>query len=661
MIHLWFSSLPLRKKVIYPIWTLLTLSSIILGASVAHFVGVTHSANLYTRTSILAQGIASNLSGALIFNDKITVLDQMNALSFDPEIIAAYVEDINKESFAKLDKLPMNCQWVQQNISCNDSIFFAITQPITLENEHLGNLTVWASKDKMFQQRNQIITVFLFITVLLSSLALFFAHRLHRLIAMPLLSIFHSMQSVIKKGVTNQRLSVLHSDELGMVTRCFNEMLDNLSHRDNLLTQAFQHLEDKNHYINQVLDSLEQGLLVVSPNKKITYYNPAAHQLLSSLTVENINIVVDLDIQFIDIILSSFEPKSRLLSLQEHIKQHQRLDPIVLRHQLSGKLYQISTYPIAGDKNSLIHVEDISNRYLAEQRQRMAEMIFDQNPISAIVLSRKLNIETKNNAFIRIFGQIDNLNQLYLREPIELSFTVFKQLLKHGFLNVKTEVSSLELSDNLRDTRAWLPCLITITTIKNSDDKVESFIISISDQTQELELKRLSFEANHDALTGLANKKNIDHNLLDLHKKGRSAYILFIDLDGFKAVNDTYGHQSGDALLKIIAQRLTNCVYQYDLVARLSGDEFLLGLYLPNERTNQEYNIHSISQHILEEISQPIIIKNNEAKVSASIGVYYWDRNSKRDLESALQQADEAMYHAKLLGKNRYHLKNGKK
>lgn len=123
MIHLWFSSLPLRKKVIYPIWTLLTLSSIILGASVAHFVGVTHSANLYTRTSILAQGIASNLSGALIFNDKITVLDQMNALSFDPEIIAAYVEDINKESFAKLDKLPMNCQWVQQNISCNDSIF----------------------------------------------------------------------------------------------------------------------------------------------------------------------------------------------------------------------------------------------------------------------------------------------------------------------------------------------------------------------------------------------------------------------------------------------------------------------------------------------------------------------------------------------------------
>lgn len=103
MINHWFSVLPLRKKVIYPIWTLLTLCTIVLGASVAHFVGITHSTNLYTRTSILAQGIASNLSGALIFNDKETGLDQMNALSFDPEIIAAHVKHIDNVSFAKLD------------------------------------------------------------------------------------------------------------------------------------------------------------------------------------------------------------------------------------------------------------------------------------------------------------------------------------------------------------------------------------------------------------------------------------------------------------------------------------------------------------------------------------------------------------------------------
>ncbi|MDD9178349.1 MULTISPECIES: CHASE sensor domain-containing protein [Aliivibrio] len=289
MIQHWFSALPLRKKVIYPIWTLLTLSSLVLGASVAHFVGITHSANLYTRTSILAQGIASNLSGALIFNDKETGLDQMNALSFDPEIIAAHVEHVNNEPFAKLDNLPESCQWKDKAIHCSDSVFFAVTHPITLDNEHLGNLTVWASKDNMFKQRNQIIVIFLITSIILSVLALIFAHGLHKLIATPLLSLFHSMQGVIKKGVTNKRLDVLHPDEIGMVTHCFNEMLDNLSHRDDLLTQAFQSLEDRNHYINQVLDSIEQGLIVISPSKEITYYNPAAHLLFPEIGNQSYN------------------------------------------------------------------------------------------------------------------------------------------------------------------------------------------------------------------------------------------------------------------------------------------------------------------------------------------------------------------------------------
>ncbi|WP_375320112.1 diguanylate cyclase domain-containing protein [Aliivibrio logei] len=657
MIHHWFSALPLRKKIIYPIWTLLTLSTIILGASVAHFVGITHSANLYTRTSILTQGIASNLSGALIFGDKQTGLDQMDALSFDPEVIAAYVENTDEEIFAKLDNLPSNCQWINQSINCYSSIFFAITHPITLDNEHLGNLTVWVSKDKMFKQRNQIITIFLFTTILLSAFALFFAHRVHRLIATPLLSIFNSMQSVIKKGVTNQRLEVIQLDELGMVTRCFNDMLDNLSHRDSLLSQAFQHLEDKNHYINQVLDSLEQGLLVVPPNKIITYYNPAVRRLLPNITHNIKDTLTEVTPPPLETIFNNFEPANKLLALQEHIEQHKRLEPIIIRHQLTNQLYQVSTYPIAGDKNSLIHVEDISARYLAEQRQRMAEMIFDQNPSSVIVLTRKLQIETKNNAFIRVFGDIHNLDQLYLRQTFNLTFSVFRQLLTHGFLKIDAEVSSCELSNNRKDTSAWLPCVVTIKTIKNSENKVESFIVSFSDQTQILELKRLSFEANHDALTGLANRKNAYQHLIKTHQQQESTYLLFIDLDGFKAVNDTYGHQCGDELLKIIAQRLTRSVCKHDLVARLSGDEFLLGVYLSKETSTQEHNIHTVLQHILDTINQPIVIKNNTAKVSASIGVYYWDKYSRSDLESALQQADKAMYRAKLLGKNRYHLR----
>lgn len=654
MILQWFSALPLRKKVIYPIWTLLTLSTMILGASVAHFMGVTHSANLYTRTSILAQGIASNLSGALIFNDQQTGLDQMNALSFDPEVIAARVEHINSEPFAKLDNLPENCSWHERNIQCSHSVFFAITHPITLDNEHLGNLTVWASKDSMFEQRNQILTIFLITTVIFSLLALFFAHRVHRLIATPLLSMFNSMQTVIKKGVTEQRLHIVHPDEIGKLTHCFNEMLDNLSQRDSQLTLAFQRLEDKTHYINQVLDSLDQGLLVVSPNKKVIYHNPAARLLLPQIQLNN-DEMTSLNQQHIENLLSDFEPINRLTLLRECIETHQRLEPTTLRHQGTGQQYQISTYPIAGENNSLVHIEDISQRYLIEQRQRMAEMIFDQNPSSVIVVTRKMVIETKNNAFIQTFGNITNLDQLHLRQPIELNTSVLKQVLKVGYLKLQTDVTSQFFSRKHGNKSHWLPCLLTIKLIKNGDNKVESFVISLNDQTQVKELQRLNFEANHDGLTQLANRQNAYKQLLNAHKKQKSVYLIFLDLDGFKAVNDTYGHQCGDDLLKIISQRLTNNVFENDLVARLSGDEFLLGLYLTNPRVATQ-EINAILQRILNAISYPIHINGATPYVSASIGAYYWSGNDQTPLEEALEKADKAMYQAKLSGKNRYHI-----
>lgn len=328
--------------------------------------------------------------------------------------------------------------------------------------------------------------------------------------------------------------------------------------------------------------------------------------------------------------MEDFEQNSRIVALQTHIEQCQRLEPIVFRHQATGQRYQISTYPIAGDKNSLIHIEDISTRYLAEQRQRMAEMIFDQNPSSVIVLTRALTIETKNNAFTRIFGDIDVITQLYLRQPINFTFAVFKQLLTHGFLKIESEISSTLTSQTPSENSSWLPCLITIKMIKNSDNKVDSFIVSISDQTQSIELKRLNFETNHDALTGLANRQNAHQTLSNAHAQKESIHVLFLDLDGFKAVNDTYGHQC--------------------------GDEFLLGISLSKKEPTQSSHIHEVLQRILAAINQPIVINGHTPSVSASIGVYYWEQGSDITLESALQQADTAMYRAKVSGKNQYYL-----
>ena len=217
----------------------------------------------------------------------------------------------------------------------------------------------------------------------------------------------------------------------------------------------------------------------------------------------------------------------------------------------------------------MLHIEDITTRHAAEQRQRLAETIFDQNPSSIVVLSRNMEIGTKNTAFIDYFGEIQELAQLHVRHPITFSYSELKQLLSHGVFKIETEVSS---------HNKWLPCLITIKVIKNSDHNIESFVLTINDKSQDLKLEQLKFEANHDALTNLANRQHAHQTLIDYHQSNTSIYILFLDLDGFKAVNDTYGHQCGDELLKIVAQRLTNSVSKRDLVARLAGDEFLLAL-----------------------------------------------------------------------------------
>lgn len=125
--------------------------------------------------------------------------------------------------------------------------------------------------------------------------------------------------------------------------------------------------------------------------------------------------------------------------------------------------------------------------------------------------------------------------------------------------------------------------------------------------------------------------------------------LLFIDLDGFKKVNDTLGHEMGDRLLITVANRLNNCLRGSDTVARLGGDEFTVILRaIPKEEVAAK-----VAEKILLTITEPILLEGNVAKVSASIGISIYPTNS-HDTETIIKQADAAMYRAKHMGKNRY-------
>jgi diguanylate cyclase (GGDEF)-like protein/PAS domain S-box-containing protein len=168
--------------------------------------------------------------------------------------------------------------------------------------------------------------------------------------------------------------------------------------------------------------------------------------------------------------------------------------------------------------------------------------------------------------------------------------------------------------------------------------------------------KRILFLANHDALTGLYNRRFFLEVLLQrirmLKRSGRYGALLFTDLDDFKEINDTMGHDKGDAVLVAVTERIVSCIRKSDVVARIGGDEFVILLNLDAD-SMEEAAVKSelTADKILHHIRAPITIEEHEIRIGASIGIALMDGRTPAD--DLLKYADIAMYEAKRTGKNR--------
>jgi len=251
----------------------------------------------------------------------------------------------------------------------------------------------------------------------------------------------------------------------------------------------------------------------------------------------------------------------------------------------------------------------------------------------------KIDIE-----FDKIFR--DFIEQAELVEA-QVKRDVYEQIVEYQYISFSLIISS-----------ALISIILANFLYKREKQRVQ-LVASLTEASQSIMSKNRELQnlAHYDSLTGLPNRilflDRLDQAIVHAARTRSLVAILFLDLDHFKAINDRYGHQIGDELLKEVSKRLKQCIRADDSVVRMSGDEFVVIL---SELDNESIAIETaskVSETAVNVMQQPFQLKGHSVNISVSIGVSIYPTDSTNG-EELTKLADKAMYHAKSLGKNNF-------
>jgi diguanylate cyclase (GGDEF)-like protein/PAS domain S-box-containing protein len=295
---------------------------------------------------------------------------------------------------------------------------------------------------------------------------------------------------------------------------------------------------------------------------------------------------------------------------------------------------------------------DVTERKRVEEQLRLAAMVYKSSSEAMSVTAADGRVITINPAFTKITG--------WTAEEVVGHTTRLFNIDAARFLAIKTTLDTVghwqgELCNQRKNGETY-PAAISINTIFDRHGQPYRYVSLFSDITNRKQTEELIWrQANFDALTQLPNRSMFHERVGQEIKKARRAEtqlaLLFIDLDRFKEVNDTLGHDTGDQLLLKAAQRIVACVRETDAVARLGGDEFTVMLAGLTEGGSAI--IERIASDILTSLAAPFILGEDEVYVSASIGITLYPEDAE-NIDEMFRNADQAMYLSKGLGRNRY-------
>jgi diguanylate cyclase (GGDEF)-like protein/PAS domain S-box-containing protein len=326
-----------------------------------------------------------------------------------------------------------------------------------------------------------------------------------------------------------------------------------------------------------------------------------------------------------------------------------------------------SVTPITLDSGVYVFVTgvDISQRKALEEKLRLLSTAIEQGPTSVVITDIHANLEYANSRFTDITGyQVEDVigqNPRFLKSGLS-NESIYKEMwatLAEG-KQWTGELINRRKNGEIYHEEAY----ISPVTGKNGD--VEHYVAVILDISERKEIEKLIHNmAFYDSLTKLANRRllmdRLDQVMSSNERTNNYGALLFLDLDNFKPLNDTYGHETGDLLLIKVAERLENCVRKMDTVARLGGDEFVVMLpeLALDESLSHDQTIN-VANKILTSISKPYLLETKDLEATdadiehyctVSIGCTLFMGHETSEKE-VLRQADTAMYKAKSSGRN---------
>jgi diguanylate cyclase (GGDEF)-like protein/PAS domain S-box-containing protein len=621
---------------------------------------------LQRNAEAMARVMAQNSAAAFLFDDSQVANEIIGALARDRDVVGADLLRLDGHRLATFRRgAADDTTWAvadyneipaDQPLTHFHTRHLDIVTPVVANTETVGTFRMRIDLTSAYGRLTTSISILLTASLAAMAFAIILLNRLQQTIVEPLGRLLATMRRVSVSGDYTQRTDLTTRDEIGALGDGFNHMICQIEARDDVLEHELserRRTEDllrhsEARYRTLFADSQVVMLIIEPGDGSILDANAAAcryygypPEVFKRMNIAQINLTARTEIQ---------------AAMQSAAGGKQtRFD---FRHRLaSGEIREVSVssgpVDLDGQPVLLSVIEDITEQRRAEHSMREALVVFNASSQGILTTDAQGVVTATNPAFSAITGYAGS--EVVGRRPARYKSgrqnaafyaAIWTALLADGEWHG-------EIWNRRKSGEVYLQWL-TITAVRDEGGQVIEYVAMFSDITErKRHEEKIWRQANFDALTGLANRnlfhEHLEHAIAQALRSGRKLGLMFLDLDGFKWINDTLGHDVGDELLVEVAHRLQHCVREQDTVARLGGDEFTL---LINELVDAD-KLVAIGEKLVNLLREPFALGGGPQHVSGSIGITVYPDDGG-DVQTLLKQADIAMYNAKQAGKNRF-------